>query len=163
MKFDLNIKNGDFTFAHRIELGKIFTTSKSEVEAFKKIFKCLYDIDIDFSHKDFKKAVIHFNEIVEGIKYWIEAETKMLKYEYTPEETSAGVSEYIKKVGEFGTVKAIAKAYGKDPDEILKWKYGKIFGILYTDLEEHKYKKRLEKVIERKYKAKNKRRSRNIK
>jgi len=53
-----------------------------------------------------------------------------------------------------GTVKALAKAYAKDPDEIFKWKYSKVFGILYSDLEEHKFRQRYNKVIEQKYKSK---------
>ena len=34
-----------------------------------------------------------------------------------------------------------------DPDEILEWDYAKVFGILYTDLEERKYETKLNKRI----------------
>ena len=44
-------------------------------------------------------------------------------------------------------IKALAKAYGKDPDEILRWQYGKVFGILYTDLEERKFEKKYQQQI----------------
>ena len=45
------------------------------------------------------------------------------------------------------TIKALAKAYGKDPDEILQWQYAKVFGILYTDLEERKFEKKYQQQI----------------
>jgi hypothetical protein len=95
----------------------------------------------------------YYNEIIDGLRYWIEQE-KLLKYEPSPEEIQAGILRMFEEVGEFGTIKALAKAYHIDPDAVLKWEYGKVFGILYTDMKEIVFNKSLNKVLEKKYRAK---------
>ena len=147
----INIKSGDMTFGQRIELGKIMVSEVSEIEKFNKVFVCLHGFTPGI--KDYLKLIDYFKEIIEGLKFWIEQEVTLLKFEPSPEELRAGVREMSEKIGEFGTIKALAKAYNKDPDEILQWKYGKVFGILYTDLEEYKFQKRYNKVIESKFKS----------
>lgn len=148
----IDIKAGDMSFGQRIEIGKILQdTEKGEVQKFKEIFKCLHDYEP--KPTEYGKLVSYLDEIIIGIKHWIDLEATLLKYEPTSEEMQAGINELSEKIGEFGTIKALAKTFGKDPDEILEWKYAKVFGILYTDLEEHKFQMRYNKVIERKYKA----------
>lgn len=151
IKSKINIKAGEMTFGQRIELGKIAASEDSEKEKFEKVFKCLHKYTPN--EKDYAKLMDYFKEIIEGLKYWIDTEAVMLKYEPTPEEKRAGVKELMQNIGEIGTIKALAKAYGQDPDTITDcWKYSKVFGILYTDLEESKFQTRYNKVIEDKYK-----------
>jgi len=146
----IDIKGGKLTFGQRIELGKIFQSSENEIVKFEKVFECLHKFKPKATQ--YKKLLPYFQDIIEGIAFWIEKEQTMLKYEPTAEEMSAGIIELTKKIGEFGTIKALAKNYSKDPDEILEWEYGKVFGILYTDFEEYEFQKRYDKVIEKKYK-----------
>lgn len=146
----IDIKGGKLTFGQRIDLGKIFQSDENEIVKFEKVFKLLHDFTPDIAQ--YNELLPYFNEIIEGIAFWIEQEQTLLKYEPTSEEMSAGIMDLTKKTGEFGTIKALAKNYSKDPDEILKWEYGKVFGILYTDLEEHYFQKRYNKVLEKKYK-----------
>ena len=134
----IDIQGGQMTFGQRIELGQIFTNEVlSDLDKFEMTFKCLHDLTID--PKDFSKHVEYYNSIVLGLKYWAEKENQLLHHEPTAKEKRAGIKELSAKTGEFGTIKALAKAYNKDPDDILLWKYAKVFGILYTDLEEYKY------------------------
>ena len=147
----INIKSGDMNFGQRIELGKIAAMDCSELEKFEKVFICLHKFKPTL--KECSDLLDYFTEIIEGLKFWIDQEITLLKYKPSIEEKRAGVKELSEKIGEFGTIKALAKAYGKDPDEILLWKYGKVFGILFTDLEEHKFQVRYNKVIESKFKV----------
>lgn len=145
----IDIKSGKMTYGQRLDLGAILSDKdKSEVELFDGVFMCLYN-KVPAAHQ-FNKLLPIYQSILEGIVYWIEKENVMLKYDPTPEEKRAGIKELSEKVGDMGTLKALAKAYGTDPDEILKWEYGKVFGILYTDLEEAKYRRRYQEVIDRK-------------
>ena len=48
------------------------------------------------------------------------------------------------------TITALAKDYSKDPDEILEWKYGKVYNLLFTNLQSHLFRERLNKELERK-------------
>ena len=144
----IDIKSGKMTFGQRIELGSIFSSEESEIDKFEKVFRCLHSFTPN--PVDYEFLIEYLNDVISGIKFWIEKETTLLVYEPTPEELRAGVRELSRKVGEFGTIKALAKAYSKDPDEVLKWEYGKVFGILYTDLEEYKFQVRYNKVIESK-------------
>lgn len=149
----VDIKGGKLTFAQRIELGEIFGNGElSEAEKFERAIKCMYGKKP--TPKQYGQYVGKFKAIVEGLQYWCEAEAKMLYCEPTADERAAGIEEYSKNIGVFGTVKAIAKTFGQDPDDVLQWEYGKVFSILYTDLEDYKYQRRLNKVIERKYKFK---------
>lgn len=145
----IDIKAGKISFSQRIELGRILESDSCAAAKFSDTFFCL------FSYKpnvlEYKSLLGYFQEITEGVKYWIDQEA-LLKYEPTSEEMQAGITNLSKKIGEFGIIKALAKAYSKDPDDILAWEYGKVFGILYTDMEEHKYQRSYNKVIERKYK-----------
>ena len=149
----VDIKGGKLTFAQRIELGEIFGDGElPEAEKLERAIKCICGKKP--TPKQYGQYLHKFKVIVEGLQYWCEAEAKMLHCEPTAEERSAGIEEYSKNIGVFGTVKAIAKTFRQDPDTVLQWEYGKVFSILYTDLEDYKYQRRLNKVIERKYKFK---------
>ncbi|OJV40842.1 MAG: hypothetical protein BGO29_14840 [Bacteroidales bacterium 36-12] len=147
---EIDIKSGKITFGQRIELGKIFQGDDTEIVKFEKVFLCMHDFKPAMT--EYTKLTDYFNRIIRGITYWIEQEQTLLKYDPSPEELNAGIKDLSDKIGEFGTIKALAKNYGKDPDEVLKWEYGKVFGILYSDLEEYKYQQRFNKVLEQKYK-----------
>ena len=142
----INVKEGDLSFGQRINIGKILTNEAiEEMDKLKQVWKCLYGVDLKLTSTNTKKMLLEFEEVIDGIIFWIKKETELLKYNPTPEEQRAGINDLSSKIGEFGTVKAIAKAYSRDPDEVLKWKYGKVFGILYTDLEEHRFQVKLQK------------------
>lgn len=137
----IDIKAGEMTFGQRIEIGKIFSNNKlTDLDKFEKTFECLHDYKI--SPKEYSELVEYYFQIIAGIESWVQKESTMLKYEPSAKERRAGIKELSIKTGELGTIKALAKNYNKDPDEILLWKYGKVFGILYTDLEEYKYQSR---------------------
>lgn len=144
----IDIKAGDLTYGQRIELGGIFSDPNSDdLKRFKRTMECLHGAATDMAASE--ELVGYFEEIIEGLTYWAEQENALLKYEPSDEEKRAGIEEYSRKVGEFGTVKSLAKAYNQDPDTILQWKYSKVFGILYTDLEEYKFNKRFNKELEK--------------
>lgn len=146
----IDVKGGKLTYGQRIALGKILEKEQDEYLMIREIIYCLHK----YYPKNSEIIILseYINEIIEGIIYWVERENTMLNYEPSPEEKRAGVLELSKKIGHFGTIKSLAKNYSKEPDEILNWEYGKIFGILYTDLEEYKYQIRYNKEIEKKYK-----------
>lgn len=142
----INIKEGDITYSQRIELGELFSSDVSQEKKFSETFFILHKVYPDFNNrKEMTFFVEYFKEVTEGILYWIEKE-KLLKYDPEPEEIRAGVYDLCRNIGNYGTIKALAKNYNCDPDVIFDWKYGKVFGILYTDLEEYKYQKRLHKI-----------------
>jgi hypothetical protein len=146
----IDIEGGKLTFDQRIELGKIISSGCGQVQALRDVMRCLHDVEVDFgSETQLREYVAYFEEVVSGIAFWIERE-KLLKYEPTPEEVQAGINQMSKNIGELGTILAIAQAYSKDPDEILKWEYGKVFGIMYADFEKAKFQRKLNAVYERK-------------
>lgn len=143
---EIDIKGGKLTFGQRIDLGKLFQSDVSEVEKFEGVFEILHGYKLNIL--EYKSKLPYLKRIIEGLEFWTEQEQTLLKYDPSQEEIRAGIKEFSKKVGEFSTVKSLAKTYSKDPDEILNWEYGKVFGILYTDLEEFKFNRRYQKVIE---------------
>jgi hypothetical protein len=148
----IDVKAGELTYGQRIDLGELFASQKDDVEKFRQTFQILHNTAPDFSNaEEMKTRLAYYTEIIDGMKFWIEKEKQLLDYKPEPEEIRAGIKELSEKTGAYGTIKAIAKNYAKDPDEILQWKYGKVFGILYTDLEEYNYSKRLHKQYEQKY------------
>ena len=147
---EVDIKSGRLTYGQRIELGKILGSKDSEVEMFEKALKCMYDIDVKPKH--YKKYLGVFQNIVDGIVHWVKLESENLRYDPTPEEKRAGIEKLANDIGEFGTVKALASRFNVDPDEIFKWQYGKVYGILATDLKEYKYQTKLNNIINEKYK-----------
>ena len=147
----IDIKGGQMTFGQRIELGEILTDKNlSEYQKFRRTMLCL---DPEWKTSDLPKSTAYFEEVLEGIRYWIEREAQDLKYNPTPEEQSAGIDVLGKLTGEMGTIMAIAKEFSTDPDVVLGWKYGKVFRILYVNLQSYLYRVRLDKQYEKKAKA----------
>lgn len=140
----IDFESGAFTYGNRIALGDIFgNTEKTEYMRMKDAFRELYGFSARLL--PIRWRIRAFRRIAEGLKQWIDKEQQMLQYTPSSDELAAGVKELGEKVGNMSTIKALAKAYSKDPDEILGWEYGKVFGILWTDLEERKYEQKLNK------------------
>lgn len=137
----------DFSYGQRIELGEIFGSEGRDYQKMCDAFRTMYG----FSRLvlPMRLRVKVFDSIVRGLKGWIEKEQQLLDYEPSDEELRAGVKKLTEKVGNMSTIKQLAKSYGVDPDVVLGWSYGKVFGILYTDLEERKFEKKLSKEYER--------------
>lgn len=143
------------TFAQRIELGQIITdTTVSEYQKFRAAMVC---IDPRWTMASLKQSVAYWQEVLEGIAFWVNREKTELNYKPNPEELAAGIDVLSKRVKEMGTIMALAKDYGRDPDEILGWKYGKVFNILFSNLETFKYNQALEKRYAEKAKREQKR------
>lgn len=146
----IDIPGGKFTFGQRIDVGEILRSDRPDAHKLIAILDCIHKNGA----RGMKTAVRlrYLNYIMEGFTDWFRKEEQLLKHEVTPEEREAGITELSRNIGDFGTVKSIAKTYGKDPDEVLRWEYAKVFGILYTDLEEHKFSQRYNNVMERRNK-----------
>ena len=137
------------TYAQRIELGQIFASGKSESHIFREMFACLAPgHEVLFSAEEIE----YYNEVMEGLLYWINRETKELQYKPTADELAAGIREFSRLVSDMGTITSLAEKFSKDPDEILQWKYGKVYNILYTNKESYLYSRRYNDVIMQKSK-----------
>lgn len=150
----VNMQEGAFTYGNRIALGDIFQDGDStEYQKLKKAFKEIYGYSCRLL--PIRKRVRVLNGIVSGLHEWVKREQELLNYEPSSDELAAGIREYSKKVGSFATIQSIAVKFGTDPDEVLKWEYAKVFGILYNDLEEFKYKERFRRVTDEKARRNN--------
>lgn len=139
------------SFGQRIELGKILgDDTLTDYERFKR---CMVCIDPLFNVIDIREAVKYYDELLQGILFWVEREKKELQYNPTAEELAAGIEVFSMAVGEMTTIMALAKDYGQDLDEILKWKYGKVYNILFTNLQSHLFHERLSRRMQEKAKA----------
>lgn len=147
------IKEGQFTFGQRIEMGKIVSNPKTtEWYKFKQMMTCLHP---DYVVKYTVEEMEYFEQILEGIKHWVKREKSELKYVPTPEEMAAGIEVLTLRVGEMSTISAMAEKFSRDPDDILEWKYGKVFNLLFTNLQSFLYRDRLDKQLKKKYESKN--------
>mgnify|MGYP000503518280 FL=1 len=144
----IDIQGGQMTFGQRIELGRIITEKElTDIDKMKEGLQCL---GAKWSLRNTSEIVEYWYEVLMGIKYWIEREQTELKYEPSAEEKAAGIAQLSLVVGEMATITALAKDYSKDPDEILEWKYGKVYNLLFTNLQSHLFRERLNKELERK-------------
>lgn len=144
----IDIQGGQMTFGQRIELGRIITEKElTDIDKMKEGMQCL---GAKWSLRNTSEIVEYWYEVLLGIKYWIEREQTELKYEPSAEEKAAGIAQLSLLVGEMATITALAKDYSKDPDEILEWKYGKVYNLLFTNLQSHLFRERLNKELERK-------------
>lgn len=144
----IDIQGGQMTFGQRIELGRIITEKElTPIDKMKEGMQCL---GAKWSLRNTSEIVEYWYEVLMGIKYWIEREQAELKYEPSAEEKAAGIAQLSLVVGEMATITALAKDYSKDPDEILEWKYGKVYNLLFTNLQSHLFRERLNKELERK-------------
>lgn len=146
----LDVAGGTLTYGNRIALGDIFSDgNRTEYRRLKDAFRELHGYSCRLLPPGPRMRA--FERIVTGLSVWVDKERTLLHYEPTADETAAGIRELSRRVGNFSTIKALAKAYGCDPDEVLRWDYAKVFGILYTDLEEHKFERRYAEVIHDKH------------
>lgn len=144
----IDIQGGQMTFGQRIELGRIITDKElTDIDKMKEGMQCL---EVKWNLRNTSEIVEYWYEVLMGIKYWIEREQTELKYEPSAEEKAAGIAQLSLVVGEMATITALAKDYSKDPDEILEWKYGKVYNLLFTNLQSHLFRERLNKELERK-------------
>lgn len=150
----VDVKGGDLTYGQRIELGGILANpdDRPEYELFVDVIKCLYGREPKV--KEFSEALPLFFEAVEGISFWIKAESEQLRYEPSQDEKDAGIERYAKQVGEIGTAYAIAKELSMDPDDILLWKYGKVFGYLRKQKLDGDFQRRYNDLVMRRSRAK---------
>lgn len=154
----VNMADGEFTYGNRIALGEIFADdSLTDYYKLKKAFKEIYGYSCRWL--PIKKRVRVLNDILKGLYDWVKREGQLLHYDPTSDEIAAGIKEYSKRVGSLATIQAIATKFSVDPDEVLKWDYGKVFGILFNDLELFKYNKRYSKVMDEKSRHHNRFRS----
>lgn len=88
--------------------------------------------------------------VFQCLEHFYQIEIKM-KVDYSPEEKLAE----IEKVPHDDNAIAIslARMFSKDPEEILRWQYIKVLGVLNQLNEESLYQKRLQKVYESKQKV----------
>lgn len=150
----IDVKGGEFTFSQRLDMGAILAQKdKPEHEMFLETIKCLYGRE-PVGVVEYREAFKLWQEAVEGLAFWVKVEAEQLKYHPTADEKDAGIDRFSSEVGELGTVYSIAKAFGKDPDEILLWKYGKVFGYLRGQKAEADFQRRYQDVMKRKNKSK---------
>lgn len=134
----IDVKAGDLTFGQRIELGYILQDPKTD--EFDKMSAGLKALG--YRSVNPIKRVKYWKEVLEGMLYWAKRERE-LQYNPTAEEKAAGIHELSKLIGDMGTVLALAKDFSVDPDEVLRWKYGKVYNILYVNLQNYLFEKRL--------------------
>lgn len=139
--------NKDFTYGNRIALEQIFASDKSDYWKMCDAFKEMYGFSRRVLPMKLRTEV--FESIAIGLKEWIDKEQELLNYTPSAEEIRAGIKDLSDKVGNMSTIKSLAKTYATDPDKVLEWPYSKVFVILYTDLEERKFEKKLSKEYER--------------
>lgn len=145
---EIDIKGGKLTYGQRIELGRIIGDEKMHSSRrFLDAIACLYP---DAKPEYDAEWLTVYEHILEGVKYWMEAERTMLHYDPTPEEVAAGCEQLGAKIGPMMTVMTLAEKFGQDPDTILGWEYGKVFGLLYANLERSKFDARYQKICAKK-------------
>lgn len=148
----IDFKAGEFTYGQRIELSKILADpSTPEARKFIQALECAYPgAEVEFSTQWLRE----FERLIDGVRFWADKEETMLHYDPTADEIAAGINDMTKRVGPMSTVIALASKFSQDPDAILEWKYAKVFGLLFADLESYKFQRRYSKVMEQRYKAK---------
>jgi len=143
----IDIKAGDMTLAQRSELGAIVSSDMNELGKFNAVFECLHDFTPRQDQYD--GLIEYFREILEGILFWAKVETTELKFEPTAKELQAGIEKLNENMGCFGVADSIGHRYSIDPDEVMQWKYSKVFLILVKDYREEKFKRKLRELGER--------------
>lgn len=144
----IDYKGGTFTYAQRIAVTDIMQGGQSDYMKMKAMWRELYGWSARWMLP--RRRAKEFARMLEGFGYWAELEQRTLKYEPSEEQKRAGITDYMKAVGDMGTIKAMAKAYCCDPDTILTWEWAKVYGILLTDLEEYRFEERLREQYKKK-------------
>lgn len=145
----LDIEGGEFTYGNRIAIGEIFRSPEmGEYAKIAATHKELYGYSCRWWPVRWRYR--RLERMMDGVLSWVRREQELLKYTPTNDELAAGIEEFGQRVGDLATIKALAKAYGAHPNEVLKWDYATVFGILYTDLEETKFNRRFTATIRNK-------------
>jgi hypothetical protein len=143
----VDIKAGDMTLAQRSELGAIVSSDMNELGKFNAVFECLHDFTP--RQDQYEGLIDYFKEILEGILFWAKVESTELKFEPTAKERQAGIEKLNENMGCFGVADSIGQRYSIDPDEVMQWKYSKVFLILVKDYREEKFKRKLRELGDR--------------
>ena len=143
----LNILEDEaFTYGQRIALGQLFgKPAESEFKRLLRAFRTVYEYSPRLLPRRVRFA--RLTALLEQFAEWVKREQTLLGYKPTADELAAGVEELGKKVGSLGTIQALARSFGVDPDVIVSWPYTKVFGILYADMEENKFKDKYQKIV----------------
>ena len=139
-----------FTYGMRIELGKILSDEqRTDFEKYEQSMLCVYGVKP--TPREYVKMFSYFEGIIEGLRYWVDAETNMLHSTPSADEIAAGVEQYS-SVGELATIVQLAKDFHVFPNDILKRPYSEIFSILLVEREKSDFERRLNDVIRKKTK-----------
>lgn len=149
MFVERNIEAGEMTYGERIELGKLLASEKPEVEKFEGMIEMLHGFKPGV--KEYKKYVKYVNRIIDALNRWAERERRELSVPPLPEYTQAGYDKYIESVGEMATLVSLGAKFGKNPEEILEWRYTTVFMILKCEAEQENFNRRLQKVYSQKH------------
>lgn len=147
-KFDkIDIRGGQMTYAQRIRLGEILTSGAKEREMFRQTFDCLCE---GYTPRYTRVEMQYVMEVIDGIRYWIDRESKELSSKPSADEVAAGINLLSKRTGYMATLVALGEKFGCDPDEVLGWKYGKVFNILLVNKENADFSRRYREVLSKK-------------
>lgn len=136
----------DMSYQQRLSLGELFNRQPSETEAIMESYKIIYKKEP--SLKDLAHYIKEdFEDMLEGLKIWIDSEAEYLHYEPTPEEISAGINQLKCPLS---TAVSIGKDFGLMPNDVLERPYSEIFTILWSNNENAKFEKKLQKIMNRK-------------
>lgn len=139
-----------FTYGMRVELGKILSDEqRTDFEKYEQSMLCVYGVKP--KPREYVKMFPYFESIIEGLRYWVDAETNMLHSTPSADEIAAGVEQYS-SVGELATIVQLAKDFHVFPNDILKRPYSEIFSILLVEREKSDFERRLNDVIRKKTK-----------
>jgi hypothetical protein len=141
-------QEGEFSYGQRIAVGEILTDeSRTWYQRLKACWRELYGWSARWMLPAVR--VRRFDRLTEGLRYWVEREQAELRYNPTAEEQRAGLMRLNAEVGHMGTIKALAEKFGIDPDVVLTWQWGKVYGILRADLKEADFQRRLAEQAKR--------------
>lgn len=148
----IDIIGGHMTYSQRVDLSTILSDPKlTNRERYCRVISCLHPEWVEEQSSD---TIAYYDEIREGIEWWIDKENINLSHTPSADELSAGSAELSKLLGPMQTIKALATQYSQDPDNIWGWKYNKVFTLLFTDLEQFKYTEKVREIQEKRMNSK---------
>ena len=139
----IDLFSSQFTFGHRLWMGKAAQEAKSDFELLRMIFDGLHEFEIKPCHV--RKVYDYFDDMLKRLQRWCEYE-KQLNYEPTIEEKRAGIEIIGKKLKEFATIDAIATRMRISHDQALQLPYDTVFKMLLKDMEQSRFERKLNKI-----------------
>jgi len=106
------------------------------------------------SYSDEYIADIFCAHVLQQVEQWNKAEAERLQYKPTPEEERAGFQKFS-VFGTFATYDAIAKRLGKTHKEVGEMEYTIVFAMLWKDLMEFEYQRKLTDIYNEKARLQN--------